>query len=159
MQLLVRLFERHSKINSSHIPIWIELFLCALHIILIITLFLSVVLHLYLLLFYEINELDEEKEQWMQYGERLGHFFMCTMGPKCYKLMRSLITPSEPNDRTYKELVDALQEHHDPQPSETAQRFWLNSRNHTVLKRQPEPPHFLSCLVTDNLVSVYNSRT
>ena len=79
----------------------------------------------------------------MQYVERLGHFFMASnvesserkrtillivMGPKCYKPLRSLIVPSEPNDRTYKELVDALQEHHDPTPSETVQQFWFNSR-------------------------------
>ena len=107
-------------------------------------------------LFGQIKEFDEEKEQWTQYVERLGHFFMANdvesperkrailltvMGPKCYKLLRSLIAPSEPNDRTYKELVDALQEHHDPTPSETVQRFLFNSR-----VRQPGSPFQHMCL-------------
>ena len=53
-------------------------------------------------LFGQIKEFDEEKEQWTQYVERLGHFFMANdveslerkrailltvMGPKCYKLL------------------------------------------------------------------------
>ena len=56
-------------------------------------------------------------------------------------IVRSLIAPSEPNDRTYKELVDALQEHHDPTPSETVQRFLFNSR-----VRQPGSPFQHMCL-------------
>ena len=38
------------------------------------------------------------------------------------------MAPVKPSEKTYKELVDALKEHHEPKPSEIVQRCKFNSR-------------------------------
>ena len=80
--------------------------------------------------------------------ERLDHFFeanevadvdkkrailLTVIGPSAYKLLRNLLAPAKPKDKTYTELVGILKEHYSPKPSETVQRFRFNSRF-----RQPE---------------------
>ena len=92
-------------------------------------------------LFGNVQEYDSEKEEWSQYAERLEHFFLASkvedaerkraillsvMGPACYRLLRSLVAPVKPSEKMYKELVDALKEHHEPMPSEIVQRCKLN---------------------------------
>ena len=94
-------------------------------------------------LFGNVQEYDSEKEEWSQYAERLEHFFLASkvedaerkraillsvMGPACYRLLRSLVAPVKPSEKTYKELVDALKEHHEPMPSEIVQRCKLKYR-------------------------------
>ena len=84
-------------------------------------------------LFGNVQEYDSEKEEWSQYAERLEHFFLANgvvnaehkraillsvMVPACYRLLRSLVAPEKPLEKTYKELVDALKQHHEPKPSE-----------------------------------------
>ena len=39
-------------------------------------------------------------------------------GPTAYKLLRSLVSPQKPGDKTYRELVDIMKKHHNPTPSE-----------------------------------------
>ncbi len=94
-------------------------------------------------LFGRIDEFDEDKEDWSQYVERLGHFFtangveddgkkrsilLSVMGASPYKLLRSLVAPSKPGDKPYLELVEAMKKHHNPVPSEIVQRYKFNSR-------------------------------
>ena len=94
-------------------------------------------------LFGNVQEYDLEKEEWSQYAERLEHFFLANkvadaerkraillsvMGPACYRLLRNLVAPEKPSEKTYKELVDALKEHHELKPSEIVQRCKFNSR-------------------------------
>ena len=50
------------------------------------------------------------------------------MGAKCYKLLRNLITPAAPSDKSFTELVEALTKHFCPPPSEIVQRFKFNTR-------------------------------
>ncbi len=61
-------------------------------------------------------EFDEEKEEWAQYVERLGNFFsannvtevdrkraifLTVIGPAASKLLRSLISPAKPTEKTF----------------------------------------------------------
>ena len=55
--------------------------------------------------------------------------FLSVIGPTPYKLLRSLIAPTKPTDKTFEELVAVLTEHYSPQPSEVMQRFRFNSRS------------------------------
>ena len=93
-------------------------------------------------LFSQVKEFDGEKEECSQYMERLDHFFevnkvanvdkkrailLAVITPRTYKLLRNLLAPGKPKDKTYTELVGILKEHHSPKPSETVQRFRFNS--------------------------------
>ena len=72
---------------------------------------------------------DPAKEEWPQYVERLGHFFeaneiedegkkrsiFCTVvGPTVFKLIRNLVSPAKPGEKSYEDLVKLLTEHYKP---------------------------------------------
>ena len=93
--------------------------------------------------FGRIDEFEEGKEDWTQYIERLEHFFVANsatdndkkrsilltvMGPSAYKLLRSLMSPAKPGDKSFEELVTAMKLHHNPAPSVIVQRYKFNSR-------------------------------
>ena len=99
-------------------------------------------------LFGRISEFDPEKEEWAQYSQRLTHFFavngveeagqkkeifLSMIGPATFKLLSNLVVPDNPGDKTYKELVNALKNHHNPAPSEVVQHLQFYSRD-----RRPE---------------------
>ena len=50
------------------------------------------------------------------------------MGEKAYKLMRSLISPVKPNDKSFGQLLKAMRGHLCPPPSEIVQCYKFNSR-------------------------------
>ena len=95
----------------------------------------------------KIDPFDPELEEWPQYVERLDQFFeandltgdgkatkrratfLTVVGPGPYRLLRSLLSPAKPSDKTYDELVKKLTEHYSPTPSEVMQRFRFNSRS------------------------------
>ena len=91
----------------------------------------------------KIEEFREGKEEWLQYIERLEHYFVANdvttaakkqavlltvIGPDAYKLLRNLVAPAKPGEKSYDELVRCMNEHHNPVPSEIVQRFKFNSR-------------------------------
>ena len=97
----------------------------------------------------KLEEFDKSKEEWTQYIERMDHFFaanditdagkkksvfLAVIGPTTYSLLRNLVSPSKPGDKTFEELAKALQEHYNPTPSETVQR----SKFHSRVRRQGE---------------------
>ena len=47
--------------------------------------------------------------------------FLAVIGPATYTLVRNLVSPNEPGDKLYDELVAALKKHFNPTPSETVQ--------------------------------------
>ena len=49
------------------------------------------------------------------------------VGPVMYKLLRNLLAPAKPGEKTYDELVETLSEHYSPPPSEIIQRFKFHS--------------------------------
>ena len=87
----------------------------------------------------KIDAFNPEHEEWPQYVERLDQFFeannltgdtkatkrhatfLTVIGPGPYKLLRSLISPVKPTDKTYDELVKKLTEHDSPTPSQVMQ--------------------------------------
>ncbi len=94
--------------------------------------------------FGRVEEFDSTKEEWQQYEERLGHFFLANgietaekkravlltvIGPATYKLLSNLIAPKKPGDESYAVLVKKLEDHFNPAPSEIVQRFKFNSRS------------------------------
>ena len=84
----------------------------------------------------KVDEFNASKEEWPQYEERLTHFFqandiddagkkravlLSVVGPVTYKLLRNLLAPAKPGEKTYDELVETLSAHYSPPPSEIIQ--------------------------------------
>ena len=98
----------------------------------------------------EIGPFDQSVEEWPSYVERLEEYFeangitgdgnaakrravlISVVGPKSYTLLRNLVAPTKPKEKTFEELVAALTEHYSPRPSEVMQRYRFNTRS-----RQP----------------------
>ena len=93
--------------------------------------------------FGKIEEFDSSQEDWPQYMERLGYFFdangiesaekkravlLTLIGAAAYKLLRNLVAPSKPGEKTYQELIQALTAHFSPTPSPIVCRFKFHSR-------------------------------
>ena len=91
-------------------------------------------------LFGHIGEFDDNKEEWIQYVERLDHFYeangitendrkrailLTTIGPLTYKTLRNVVMPRKPGEMSYQDLVAATKTHY---RSEIVQRFRFNSR-------------------------------
>ena len=89
------------------------------------------------------GKIEEFKEDWSQYVERLGHFFQANgtveedkkrsifltmVGLTAIKLLRSLVSPVKPGEKIYNALVKVLTEHYQPTPLETVQRYRFHSQ-------------------------------
>ena len=93
-----------------------------------------------------LEQFDPALEEWPQYVERLEQFFvanditgdgsavkkratfLAVVGRSAYNLLRSLIAPARPAEKTFEELVEVLTAHYSPRPTEVMQRFRFNSR-------------------------------
>ena len=51
------------------------------------------------------------------------------IGSTAYEVLRSLLAPARPQDKTYDELVAALRAHYAPKPMVIAERFHFHRRN------------------------------
>lgn len=91
---------------------------------------------------------DHSSQSWEEYIEIIQHFFaangindankqksvlISAVGAETYSLMRNLVSPDKPGDRSFDELVKLMKDHYNPRPSEIVQRFRFNSR-----VRQPD---------------------
>lgn len=93
-----------------------------------------------------VGKLDEynETEDRRHYIERVNHFFqaneitgpgkrrsifLACLGAKTYELVRSLVAPEDPKDKSYEDLAKLLQDHFLPTPSAVVQRFKFNKRS------------------------------
>ena len=92
----------------------------------------------------KMGEYCPSSEEWPQYIERLEFFLIANkvtddalkratllsvIGPRTFKLLRNLITPAKPGDKTYAELVEVLTDHFSPKQSEIVQRSKFYSRS------------------------------
>ena len=92
----------------------------------------------------KIGEFKESEESWTQYVERLEQYFLANevedvakrraillgvCGSKTYALARDLLQPAKPSVTTFKKIVDTLEKHFSPKPSETVERYKFHSRN------------------------------
>ena len=50
------------------------------------------------------------------------------MGAATYKVLRNILLPAKPGEKTYAELVEALSKHYRPTPSEIVERYKFHSR-------------------------------
>ena len=91
--------------------------------------------------------------------------FLSVMGAKTFNLLRSLIQPDKPGDRTYEVIVQTLARHFSPQPLIIAEHFRFHERNQeegesmnmfvATMKRLAEHCEFkesLSEVIRDRLV-------
>lgn len=90
-----------------------------------------------------IGEFAPKAESWSAYIERLEQFFVANeisqekqvatllsvMGATTYGLLRNLVQPEKPKDKSYKEIVDTLKSHFEPKPLLIAERFRFNHCN------------------------------
>lgn len=90
-----------------------------------------------------IGPFDESTEQWSSYTERFGYFvaangiqddklvpiFLSVIGPKTFNLLRSLLQPSKPGNKSFTESVHTLTKHFSLKPLVIAERFRFHKRN------------------------------
>ena len=88
------------------------------------------------------GEFCEKNEDWLSYTERLQQYFeangtkkerqravlLSVVGPATYQLIRNLIAPEKPTDKSFEEIVSIVQEHRNPRPSVIVQRFNFHTR-------------------------------
>ena len=55
-------------------------------------------------------------------------FFLSVVGAGTYKVLRNIVSPAKPGDKSYADLVKALSQHFKPTPSEIVERFKFHSR-------------------------------
>ena len=58
--------------------------------------------------------------------------FLSVLGSKTYLLLRNLLTPETPKDKTFDELVTVLKEHFEPKPLIISERFHFYRREQAV---------------------------
>ncbi|XP_061570028.1 uncharacterized protein K02A2.6-like [Cololabis saira] len=71
--------------------------------------------------FFEANEIEDE--------DRQKAILISVVGASTYRLMRNLLSPDKPKDKSFQELVLLMKNHYDPKPSEIVQRYKFDSRN------------------------------
>lgn len=90
-----------------------------------------------------IGPFDENNEQWCSFTERFEYFvlankidsavlvptFLSVIGGKTFNLLRSLVQPDKPGDKSYDDIVSILQKHYAPKPLIIAERFRFHKRN------------------------------
>ena len=95
---------------------------------------------------------DETSDDWVEYVERLEHFFkaneidtedkkksimLSSCGSKTYKLFRSLLTPVKPGDTSWEDLKEIMENHQNPKPSVTVERYKFNKRDRKIGESVP----------------------
>ncbi|XP_051233810.1 uncharacterized protein LOC127350824 [Dicentrarchus labrax] len=86
---------------------------------------------------------DRNMQTWEEYCEIMEHFFIANdvddedkkksrllsvVGAQTYSLMRNLLSPAKPGEKTFAQLEALLKKHFNPKPSEIVQRFKFDSR-------------------------------
>ena len=90
-----------------------------------------------------VGEFDSSKETWPSYTERLEQYFIANdltdegkkkavflsnCGATTYQLIRDLVAPGKPTDKSLSDLFALVLNHHSPPPSVTVQRFTFNTK-------------------------------
>ena len=88
----------------------------------------------------------------MSYTERMQQYFVAnaveedrqramllsTCGPPTYQLMKDLVAPEKPTQKTFKELVELVEAHKNQQPSIIVRRFHFHSRAQSETETIPQ---------------------
>ena len=89
-----------------------------------------------------IGEFDSGIEDWTSYTERLEQYFVANnegedkqratllsvCGSQTYLLLKSLLAPVKPAEKSYEERVQILKDHYQPKPTVIVERFNFHSR-------------------------------
>ena len=90
-----------------------------------------------------IGQFDRDVDEWDSYCERfrlyatanditaaekLRAVFLSVCGAPTYELIRSLVAPNKPTEKTLEELTKLVKDHLTPRPSSIVQRFHFNAR-------------------------------
>ena len=90
-----------------------------------------------------IGEFNRAREDWVSYCERMQQYFtandiatddkkrailLSTCGAETYQLIRSLVAPQKPTDKSLTDIITLVKDHHTPPPSAIVQRFRFHSR-------------------------------
>ena len=132
-----------------------------------------------------IGEFDSSVEDWTSYTERLQQYFaandvaegkqravlLSVCGCQTYQLVKNLLAPERPADKTFQEIVLLMKNHYQPKPSIIVERFNFHSRYRkqgesvatfvAELKRLSEHCGFadtLSDMLRDRLVCGINDK-
>ena len=84
-----------------------------------------------------MDKFNPDTDDWSAYVERLDSFFLANeikdekkvallvtvLGTKSYSLLRNIIAPAKPVDKTYEQLVGAIKSYLDLKPTVIAERF------------------------------------
>ena len=87
-----------------------------------------------------VGEFNPDREDWVSYTERLVQYFvvnsiteeaadkqrailLSSCGAATYQLIRNLVAPGKPTDKSFSELVVLVKDHHQSCPSTIIQRF------------------------------------
>ena len=70
-------------------------------------------------LFIEANNVEEAKKVAV---------FLSAIGSKTHSLLRNLLTPTLPKDKSFDEIVEVLEKHFDPKPLDISEHFHFNQR-------------------------------
>ena len=96
-----------------------------------------------------VGPFERDTDDWTAYCERLQQFFVANeikedgkkravllsvCGTASYQLIRSLVAPSKPTDKSVDEIMKLVKDHLTPQPSSIVQRFKFNSRSQQVVR-------------------------
>ena len=91
-----------------------------------------------------IGEFDGTRDQWVEYVERLEHYFIAndiveenkkksvllsSCGNQAYSLFRNLVAPTKLVDCRYDVLKETMKKHQNPKPSVIVERFKFNRRD------------------------------
>ena len=90
-----------------------------------------------------IEPYDPSSGDWEAYQERLEMFLdanavaegqrvatlLTVIGGTAYKIVRNLVAPASPKNKTYTELMDALSAHFSPKPLVIAERYRFHKRD------------------------------
>ena len=91
-----------------------------------------------------MEEFNNQLEDWRSYTERLQNYFIANdikseakqraillsvCGPRTYKLIRSLLSPQEPKDVSFADIVKQMTDYYQPKPSIIVQHFKFHSRS------------------------------
>ena len=61
--------------------------------------------------------------------KRYPSIFLSVVGGNTYGLLRNLLAPASPKDKSFKEIVDTLKAHFEPKPLVIAERFHFHRWN------------------------------
>ena len=93
-----------------------------------------------------IDEFKPENEPFPSYMEHVQLFFtangvgtdkqvpvfLSVVGAKTYTLLRNLVAPTPPKDKTIEEIEEILKGHYEPKPLVIAERFHFHKRSQAV---------------------------